>query len=321
MKRKCIFALLIGAFLLCLCACGKEPPTAALCFRQTTDGAYTAYYKTLEDTLRNAGFQVTVADAADDQSKQTAQIDGFAAEKYDLLIVEPVITASGAELVEQVKAANIPTVFVNREPEAEALALWTQVSYVGCDTSKAGILQGQIILQTPDKGDINGDGVVSYIVISGPEDHLDAQSRTQGCTQLLTDAGVQLSLLSTGCGDWTEDSGHRLCEQALARYGKDIEVIFCNNDAMALGAMAAIEAGGRTVGQDVYLVGIDALPRALTAVQSSTLTGTVSTNMQAQADQILTVCRALLDAQPVEKQYYIDYAPVFPENVEVFLPE
>ena len=49
----------------------------------------------------------------------------------------------------------------------------------------------------------------------------------------------------------------------LSQYGDDVEVVFCNNDAMALGALQAIEAAGRTVGEDIYLVGVDALTEAL----------------------------------------------------------
>ena len=55
----------------------------------------------------------------------------------------------------------------------------------------------------------------------------------------------------------------QLVANSLGQYGNDVEVVFCNNDAMALGALQAIEAAGRTVGEDIYLVGVDALTEAL----------------------------------------------------------
>lgn len=283
-------------------------PKIGLCLSQGIEK--NAGHQALKERLNAVGYGVVVTDAKNDQTKQDSQISRLLAEEYDLLIVEPVMTAAAGQIIAQAKEAKVPVLFIDREPAQEALEAWDQVCYIGSDAAQPGVLQGQIILQTPDRGDINGDGIVTYIVISGPADHLDAQLRTEYCCKALTDQGIEVIRLDAGCGDWTQSGGKRVCEYALSQYGKDIEVIFCNNDAMALGAWTAIQDGGRTVGEDIYLVGIGGDKTALDMVQSGGMTGTVAADPQGLAAQVELTAIDLLNGNVVEKRQYIDYVEV-----------
>ena len=86
---------------------------------------------------------------------------------------------------------------------------------------------------------------------------------------------MEVNKLDEQVGMWDQAQGQQLVANALSQYGNDIEVVFCNNDAMALGALQAIEAAGRKVGTDIYLVGVDALTEVVEDVISGTITGTV----------------------------------------------
>lgn len=304
------FLLLAAVLLLNLPACSEKNalPKVGLCLRQGIETD--AGYQSVKEHLDEAGYQVVTLDAKNDQSKQDKQVDRLIAEKCDLLVVEPVQTAAIGGLVAQAKNADVPVLFINKEPAQEVLDIWEKVCYVGSDTAQPGILQGQIILELPDKGDINGDGIVTYIVIGGPADHLDAQLRTETCCKALTDQGIEVVRLDAGSGDWTQAGGKRVCEYALSQYGKDIEVVFCNNDAMALGAWTAIQDGGRTVGTDIYLVGIGGEKMALDMVQNGGMTGTVAADLQGLAKQVTAAADALLNGKNVEKQYHIDYIKI-----------
>jgi len=101
----------------------------------------------------------------------------------------------------------------------------------------------------------------------------------------------------------------------LSQYGKDLEVIFCGNDAMALGAMQAIEDGGRAVGENLYLVGIDATQEAIDMIRSGKLTGSVQIDFRQQTQQITETVKALLSGQSVESRYYTDCQPITAENI------
>lgn len=312
-----VLALVVG-----LVSCQNEKenaPKVGLCFRRCDANA--EYCRLVQETLTQAGYRVSVADALNDQSRQTQQIDGFIQDGYDLLVVEPVMVSTSEQLVAQVKQAQIPVVFVNYEPEGDALEQWDKLSYVGCQEDRHGRSQGELILQTANGGDINGDGTVSCLVISGPEDDMIAQLQAAGCVGVLTGEDRPVSLVATLWGDWTQDSGRKLCADALARYGKDIEVIFCGNDAMAMGTLEAVRSGGWRVGEDFYLVGIDGTEFALQAIQMGNMTGTVAEDLNAQAQQVLAVAQGMLAGETVEKRYYVSCAIVTQENVESFLPE
>ena len=190
---------------------------------------------------------------------------------------------------------------------------------MGCDAAQSGTFQGELILETANKGDINGDGVISYIMIQGDPENIDAQLRTQYSVKALTDAGMEVKELDLQRGDWDQNKGQEICQNDLTKYGAEVEVVFCNNDAMALGALQAIEAANRVVGQDIYLVGVDALSDALTQVKAGKMTGTVLNDAASQAAKAIEVMEMLLNGQAVEKQYYVDYVKVTQTNVDEFM--
>lgn len=330
MKMKKALALVLAlVMVLALAACAKGNTDSnegnaagkkvGICIYKFDDNFMTTYRNALESDLKAKGYEVSVVDGKNDQATQTEQINTFISQKYDVLIINPVMTSAADGIVEQVKAAGIPAVIINREPTAEVMNMWDKIAYVGCDAAQSGTYQGELILETANKGDINGDGVISYIMIQGDPENIDAQLRTQYSVKALEDAGMKVEQLNLTRGDWDQAKGQEICANDLAQFGDKVEVVFCNNDAMALGAQQAIQAANRTVGKDIYLVGVDALPDALEQVKAGTMTGTVLNDAKGQAAKAIEVMEMLLKGETVEKQYYVDYVKVTPENVADFM--
>ena len=256
--------------------------TIGVCIYKFDDAFMTTYRNALQEILEGKGYQVTVVDGNNDQAKQTEQVNTFITQGVDALIINPVMTSAADTIISTVKQANIPTVLINREPTAEQMAAYDRVVYVGCDAAQSGTFQGEIILETENKGDINGDGKVSYIMIQGDPENIDAQLRTEYSVKALKDAGMEVEQLDLQRGDWDRNKGQEIAQNDLAKFGDQIEVVFCNNDDMAIGALQAIQAAGRTVNKDIYLVGVDALDAALNEVVNGNLTGTVHNAAQGQ---------------------------------------
>lgn len=232
------------------------------------------------------------------------------------------MTSAADTIIAAVKQANIPTVLINREPTAEQMAAYDKLVYVGCDAAQSGTFQGEIILETENKGDINGDGKVSYIMIQGDPENIDAQLRTEYSVKALTDAGMEVEQLDLQRGDWDRNKGQEIAQNDLAKFGDQIEVVFCNNDDMAIGALQAIQAAGRTVNEDIYLVGVDALDAALNEVVNGNLTGTVLNDAQSQATQAVACMEELLGGKTYaegEQSVYVDYVKVTPDNASEFI--
>jgi len=285
------------------------------------DNFMTLYRTELEKYLTEMGHQVTIVDGKGDQAEQTNQINSFIADKVDVLIVNLVQSTAAATIIDLVKAADIPTVFINREPTAEDMQLWDKIAYVGADARQSGTFQGEIIAATENKGDYNGNGVVDYVMLVGDPENVDAQYRTEFSIKALEDAGLKVNKLFEQRGDWAQEKGQELTANALAQFSNEVDVVFANNDAMALGAVQSIEAAGRVVGKDIYLVGVDALPEAVQLVMDGKMTGTVLNDHVGQSHTAGDVAVKAAAGETLEKNYTVDYVKVTLENAAEFAPK
>ncbi len=84
---------------------------------------------------------------------------------------------------------------------------------------------------------------------------------------------------------------------------------------MALGAIQAIADGGRVVGENLCLVGVDALAEAQNMIRNGQLTGTVCPDVQGQLKHTIQSVRALLAGKPVETRYYTNYTAITQESI------
>ena len=274
-----------------------------------------AYFKSLEtDAVK---YDVTIMDAANDMATQVEQVNTFIAQGVDVLIVNLVQTSSAEQVTNLVQEAGIPCVLINREPAEEFIG--ENMCYVGADARQSGTYQGEIVAELENHGDINGDGVVKYIMIMGDPENTDAQYRTEYSVKALVDAGIKVEELFKQTGNWDQAEGQELVATALANFGNDIEVVFCNNDAMALGAYQAIKGAGRTVGTDIYLLGVDALTECCQMVLDGTMTGTVLNDHIAQSHAAVDAAIAYLNGETVEKYIWANYTKVTAENAQEIL--
>ena len=299
-----------------------EGGTVGVCIYKFDDAFMTTYRNSLQEILESKGYKVTVVDGNNDQSKQNEQINTFITQGVDALIINPVMTSAADQIIDTVKNAGIPTVLINREPTAEQMSAYDKLVYVGCNAAQSGTFQGELILETANQGDINGDGVINYIMIQGDPENIDAQLRTEYSVKALTDAGKEVKQLNLTRGDWDRNRGQEIAANDLAQFGDQIEVIFCNNDDMAIGALQAIKQAGRTVNKDIYLVGVDALAAALEEVKNGNMTGTVLNDAVGQATAAVAEMEKLLGGATYasgEQSVYVDYVKVTPENVGDFM--
>lgn len=291
--------------------------SVGICYRDDADPSNAAYRQVLEQSLAKEGYSVIVADADNDQARQLEQIGQMAQHQCDAIIVEPVMISAGEELSQAIAAAGIPCVLIGRQPESGA----EQIPCVISDTGTHGTLLGQMVAQLPDSGDINGDGIVTYLLLHGTEQNAEGAQLADGFAAAFSGNQIQPQLMSAVWGNWTKDGAKQACSQALAAYGKDIEVILCMNDAMALGAVDAIADGGRSVGADVYLYSIGGQEEACRAVQSGEMTGTLYTDLQQQADAVISAMLAQISGKEGRTVSRAEYVRVTQENVGQYLPE
>ena len=291
-----------------------------VCIYQFADNFMTLYRTDLEEYLKDMGYSVTIMDGKNDQNTQTEQINTFLQQGVDVLIINPVQTTSAQTIVDTVSPSGTPIVFINRQPEDSVLDSYKgKCCYVGADARQSGTYQGELILATDTQGDINGDGKITYIMCKGDPENIDAQYRTEYSIKALTDAGKEVECLYEYLDNWDQTTAQQDVANALSQYGDKIEVVFCNNDAMALGALQSIQQAGRTVGKDIYLVGVDALAEAVQDVLDGNMTGTVLNDDVGQATKAAEATKLYVEGSAVEQYYWVDYVKVTKDNASQYV--
>ena len=121
-----------------------------------------------------------------------------------------------------------------------------------------------LYVKSPEELDLDKDGDVEYVMMEGQMGHQDAIIRTEWSIKTIRSAGVPLKAVESGVANFDRSQGAALMEQWLQK-GDDIELVICNNDEMALGAVDAIEKMG--IKKDIKIVGIDGIADGIQAVK------------------------------------------------------
>ncbi len=254
--------------------------------------------KCAKDYEQEMGVKVSmdIQDAKGSQNTQNNQVERFLSLGCDVLCINPVDRTAASVIIDKAMAAEIPVVFFNRQPVEEDMDRWDQLYYVEAAAKESAVLQGSIVVdryrESPESLDQNGDGVVSYVLLEGESSHQDSLIRTEWSVQTLKDGGVPIEKITGGIANWERSQASALMEQWLEKYPGQIELIVCNNDDMALGAIDAME---RAEISGISVVGIDGTTPGLEAVESGRLMGTVSCDKERYAGAIfhIAVSRAL----------------------------
>jgi inositol transport system substrate-binding protein len=149
----------------------------------------------------------------------------------------------------------------------------------------------------------------------GKLDNEGAIKRTEGNESVIAEKYPNIKVLAKETGNWQRDQGLTLTENWLTTYGDKLNGILANNDEMALGAVKALQAAGR---EDVYVMGVDAIPDALDAVKDGSLTATVLQDAVGQGRGATEVIHKALLGQKPDSVTWVPFVLITPENLADF---
>jgi len=202
---------------------------------------------------------------------------------------------AAAVIVDKAEEAGVPVIFFNRQPVEEDLQRWEKAYYVGPRGEQSGIFQGQIVWaqwqEDRERVDRNGDGVLQYVMLEGEPSHQDALLRTEYSIKTLTNAGVLVEKLASDTANWNRGQAAAKMSQWHQEFGSQIEAVFANNDDMALGAIAALQAAGYNngTGKTIPVFGVDATDAAKEKIADGSMTGTIKQDAEGMANAISTI--------------------------------
>jgi methyl-galactoside transport system substrate-binding protein len=321
MKKRATLAVALAAVMVTAAGCGASSNSGSNSSGASGSGGDlpkvgVAIYK-FDDTfmtgvrnaMTNAAKDKAALDIVDSQNAQPTQnekVDLFISKKYKAMAINPVDRTAAGVIIDKAKGANIPVVFLNREPVAEDMNKWDKVYYVGAKAEESGTLEGQLIAdywKAHPEADKNKDGVLQYVMLQGEPGHQDAELRTKYSIQAIEDAGIKVEKLEQDTAMWDRVKGQDKMQAWLAARGDSIEAVIANNDDMALGAIEALKAGGYFTGSKFMpVVGVDATAPAIQALQDGTLLGTVLNDAKNQGAATVALATALAKGETPTKE-------------------
>ena len=258
--------------------------------------------------------KLDIMDAKGSQNTQNSQVERLISLGCDALCINSVDRSSASIIIDKAMDAGTPVVFFNREPVEEDMNRWEKLYYVGADAKESAVLEGKILVDAyrkdPASLDRNGDGTVSYVLLEGESNHQDSLIRTEWSIQTLKDGGVPLEKITGGIASWERSQASAMMEQWLTDYPDQIELVICNNDDMALGAIDAIERAGILPGT-IKLAGIDATPPGVEALKAGKLFGTVEADKEGYANAIFGIAASLSRGLPIDESIKLENGKYF----------
>jgi methyl-galactoside transport system substrate-binding protein len=299
MKKFIVFALLVAVLGTAVFAGGGSasstasglPGMGAAIYRY--DDTFMSYVRNTIEQNAAGKVALTMVDSQNSQPTQNDQVEQFITRGMKVMAINTVDRTAAGTIINRARAQNVPVVFFNREPFAEDMARWDNVYYVGARAEESGTMQGELAAEwwIANKG---RDVPMRYIMLKGEPGHQDAELRTEYSIKAVQAAGITVQLLAEDTAMWQRPTAVEKMDAFWARFGDQIDIVFCNNDDMALGVIESLrKVGFFTGGRFLPVVGVDATAPALQALAEGTLLGTVLNDAVNQGKATFDIAYAL----------------------------
>ena len=191
------------------------------------------------------GYNLIFEDGQQKQSNQIMAIRTFIQQEVDYIVLAPVTETGWDTVLQEAKEAGIPVILVDRMVDTENEDLFT--CFVGSDFELEGKKATAWLHDYLEKRGIAPDQV-NVVNIQGNLGATAQIGRSKGMKHAAIEYGW--NLLDQMPGDFTQTKGKEVMEYFLKKY-PELNVVYCENDNEAFGAIEAIEATGKKVGTDI----------------------------------------------------------------------
>ena len=312
MKKKIVSALLTATM---VCGMSVVPAVGVAAADDTITVGFsqvgaesdwrTANTESMKSTFSEEnGYELIFDDAQQKQENQLTAIRNFIQQEVDYILLAPVTETGWDTVLQEAKDADIPVIIVDRMVDVSDDSLYT--TWIGTDSLLEGRKAAEWLnAYTTAKGIDAKD--VNIVDIQGTIGSTAQIGRSKGLEEGVDNYGW--NLLAQQSGEFTQAKGQEVMESMLKQYD-NINVVFCENDNEAFGAIDAIEAAGKTVGSDIangeiMVISFDTTNAGLTDTLAGKITCDVECNPLhgPRAEELI---KALEAGEEVEKLNYVD---------------
>lgn len=282
------------------------------------------FRRTLADaaiqTAEAAGGQLDVVEADGSIEIQVQQIRDAAANGYDAILCCPVDSDTAVEL--EAVAGDLPLVFMNSCPNDKRLEA-DKYMFAGSDEGVAGQLQAEYVL---DK--FGSKDEINVVILKGQKNHSATDGRTNALKEAFADSGKKVNIVFEDYADWDAAKAAEMLKVFFDINAEaPVDVIICNNDSMALGAIETCKEKGIDLTKTLVL-GVDATVEGCQAIVDGDMAFTVYQSASGQGEAGVQTAIALangacakdlgLDVSEDEKYVWVPFEKVDASNVSQY---
>ena len=250
------------------------------------------------------GYFLIFKNARQKQENQIKAIRSFIQQDVDYIVVAPVVETGWETVLEEAKEAGIPVILSDRMMQVSDDSLFE--AWVGGNFVKEGETCGNWLADYLEAQG-RGDEEINIVTIQGTIGASAQVGRTEGFANVLAEHS-NWKMLDMQTGEFTQAKGQEVMESFLKSYD-DIDVVICENDNEAFGAIDAIKAAGKTCGPDgdIIVVGFDSVKAAFESMIAGDLNATFECN-PLHGPRVAEIIQKLEKGETVEKIQYVDEA-------------
>jgi len=250
------------------------------------------------------GYKLIFDDAQQKQENQIKAIRSFIQQDVDYIVVAPVVETGWETVLEEAKEAGIPVILSDRMMQVSDDSLFE--AWVGGNFVKEGETCGNWLADYLEAQG-RGDEEINIVTIQGTIGASAQVGRTEGFANVLAEHS-NWKMLDMQTGEFTQAKGQEVMESFLKSYD-EIDVVICENDNEAFGAIDAIKAAGKTCGPDgdIIVVGFDSVKAAFESMIAGDLNATFECN-PLHGPRVAEIIQKLEKGETVEKIQYVDEA-------------
>lgn len=215
-------------------------------------------------------FVLIYSDAQQKQENQIKALRTFIARKVDAILFTALVETGYGPVLQEAKNAGIPVVMIDRDVQESDRHL--RLSIMGSDFVKEGE-KAAIWLADYLKAEGLDGGSINIVELQGTTGSAPAIDRKTGFANILKEHS-NWKITRSQTGNFTTSEGKAVME-AFLKADSSIDVLYAHNDGMALGAIQAIKEAGLKPGEDIIVIGVDAVKGAFEAMVAGEMNASI----------------------------------------------
>lgn len=249
----------------------------------------------MEAVAKERGYDLTILNAQGNTEQQLSDVESLLSQGCNVIVITAIDADGIQPALDACKAKGVPVIMKSRG--ANGVAGEDYVTFCASDFWAEGKRSAEYLQKV-----LGDQETIKVAEIQGVIGGTDVRDRSGGFHEVADKCG-NFEFVIQQPADWSRSKAQEIAANVIQSTGGDIDAFFCHNDEMALGVSLACQAAGLTIGEDIYVVGIDGMIETLDAIKAGTISATVTCTPKF-ANVVFDCIEAGMKGEKLEPVYY-----------------